>query len=180
MEQEASREVLVAALRERGVAYLAPGDARADGEPAIRANELIARLAAQDDPRLKLALIPLFILHPDLAQAVPPVVDALPEPARSEAIAYYMAAVYLQRLWSVRLRFYLPEVILLPDWFSEQAGLPSPDERYGKVGLHARAEWHAARSSYQHNWLASYQRVMDQLFEQLKQEARQREHASAG
>jgi hypothetical protein len=180
MEKEASREALVAALRERGLAYLAPSDARLGGESALTAHELIARLAAQDDARLRLALIPLFIRHPDIAQAVPQVVVTLPDPARTEAIACYMAAVYLQRVWSIRLGFYLPGQSPLPDWFSGEIGLPSPDERHGKVGLHALADWHAAHSLYPFNWLASYQRVMDQLFELLKQEARRREHAPAG
>ena len=164
------------------MAYLAPSDARPAlrGESALTARELIARLAAQDDARLRLALIPLFIRHPDLAQVVPQAVAMLPDPARTEVIACYMAAVYLQRLWSIRLGFYLPELSLLPDWFSNEIGLPSPDERYGKVGLHALADWHAAHSPYPFNWLASYQRVMDQLFEQLKPEARRREYAPAG
>jgi len=66
MEKEDSREALVAAWRERGIAYLAPSDARPAlrGESALTARELIARLAAQDDARLRLAPIPLSSVTP--------------------------------------------------------------------------------------------------------------------
>jgi len=172
------RDALVAALRERGIRYLAPSDPQAGDAAALAPQELIADLAAQADARLRLTLIPLFILHPDWADLVPRAAAQLDEPAQTELMACYTAAVYLQRQWNIRLGLYLPVVSPLPDWFSERMGLPSPEERHGKVGLYALADWHAAHSPYPFNWLASYQRVMDQLFDQLKQEARQRERAS--
>ena len=178
VETEARRDDLVAALRERGIRYLAPSDPQAGDAAALAPQELIADLAAQADARLRLTLIPLFVLHPEWADLVPRAAAEMDELGRTELMACYTAAVYLQRLWSIRLGLYLPVVSPLPDWFSERMGLPSPDERHGKVGLYALADWHAARSPYPFNWLASYQRVMEQLFDQLKQEARQREHAS--
>jgi len=110
METEAYRETLVAALRERGIAYLAPSDASANDAPALAASELIARLATQDDARLVLSLIPLFILHPECASEVPQVAAVLNDQPRIALIACYMAAVYLQRLWGVRLGFYMQAV----------------------------------------------------------------------
>lgn len=171
------RETLVAALREQGIRFLAPSDAQPD-EP-ITSQTLIGQLASSEDARLRVSLVPLFILHPPLAQWVAAALHKLDESAQRELMAAYMAAVYLQRMWSVRLGFYLPHVAWLPDLFSVQMGLPSPDERYGKAGLHALADWRAARSPYPFNWLASWQHVMDLLFEQLKQEHKI-EHAPAG
>ncbi len=178
VETKVGRDTLVAALRERGIRYLAPSDAQAGDAAALAPQELIAHLAAQADARLRLSLIPLFILHPDWADLAPRAAAQLDEPAQTELMACYTAAVYLQRQWNIRLGLYLPAVSSLPDWFSERMGLPSPDERHGKVGLYALADWHAAHSPYPFNWLASYRRVMEQLFDQLKQEARQREHTS--
>ncbi len=171
------RERLVAALREQGIRFLAPGDARA-GQP-LAPQALLEQLAASDDARLRVSLIPLFILHPSLARWVPVVLPEMDEPARRELITAYMAAVYLQRMWSIRLGLYLPEMDWLPDLFSADLGLPPPEERYGKAGLYALAGWRATASPYPFNWLASWQRVMDLLIEQLKQEQR-REHAPAG
>jgi len=121
-----------------------------------------------------LALIPWFILQPALHAALPPTVEVLLPTARVEIKALYTAAVYLQRLWRTRLSLYLGDFQELPDRFSRELGLPSPAERHGKVGLHALAEWHARQSGYPVNRLASYNKVMTLLFEQLKQEARGR------
>jgi hypothetical protein len=62
------RDALVAALRARGVDYLMPIEAT--GDP-VADEPLIASLAANEDPRLRQALIALFLLEPRLAQHVP-------------------------------------------------------------------------------------------------------------
>ena len=73
---EIDRETLVAELRQLGVTYLAPSDAVASTK--LPSNDaLLAAILDQSDFRLKLALIPLFIRHPDLAQRVPSLVDQL-------------------------------------------------------------------------------------------------------
>ncbi len=178
---ENEREVLVAELRERGIRFLAPSNADAaamsrqkpDSEGLADAQLLLA-LAQHPDPRLRLALIPWFILQPELHSTLSGVIHTLSPRARIELKALYMAAVYLQRLWWTRLSFYLDDLDELPDLFSKELGLPPPAERHGKVGLHALAEWHAGQSDYPINRLASYEKVMDSLFGQLKQEARHR------
>jgi hypothetical protein len=174
------REALVGRLRELGICFLAPSDAEAGELSNLPATELIARLVVHSDARLHLALVPLFILHPEWAAHVHSAVKRLDEPARSELQARYTAAVYLQRLWRTRLGFYLGDFALLPDLYSSVLRLPPADERFGKTGLHALAAWHASRSSEPFNWLASYKKVMDLLFEQLKMEAKRREPTTAG
>jgi hypothetical protein len=81
-----------------------------------------------------------------------------------------MAAVYLQRIWQIRLELYLDQIVLLPDLYSDQLELPPADERFGKTGLYALAEAWSARSSYPFDWLASLNKAMDLLFAQLKME----------
>src|ERR1051325_6534931 len=61
------REALVAALRERGVDWLAPSDAQG---PSLTDEVLIASLAMSEDARLRQALIGLFLLRPTLASLV--------------------------------------------------------------------------------------------------------------
>jgi hypothetical protein len=167
---------LVAKLRESGVRYLVPTDARLDETQSIDSLNLIRQLADSDDPRLRHSLIGLFILHPDWSGFAQQLSVLLAEPARTELIAHYMAAVYLQRRWRTRLGFYL-EVQLLPDYFSKQLGLPSPETRFGKTGLHALAKWHADQLGTIYNYLSAYEKTMDLLFEQLKQESRSHESA---
>lgn len=167
----AEREVLVAELRDRGIRFLTPSDAE-PGPERLSDAQLLTTLAQHPDPRLRLALIPWFLLHPEIHTVVSSVIHQLPPSARTELQALYMAAVYLQRLWRTRLSLYLGAFEELPDLFSRELGLPPPEERHGKVGLHALAEWHAKQCDYPVNRLASYEKIMHLLFEQLEREAR--------
>ena len=163
-------EPLVAALHERGVHFLAPSDARPGSEP-VGDLALIACLASHDQPRLRTALAALFILHPELAGQL----DALqlPPAAQTELRTQYTAAACLQRMWSIRLGFYLGEVSLLPDRYSAGLGLPPVNAHYGKLCLHTLA----ARQPF--DQLSAYDSLMSLLFAQLKAET-PHEHATAG
>jgi hypothetical protein len=168
---------LVAALRARGVDYLAPSDAR--GEPLADAT-LLASLAAHDNPRLAQALIALFMLHPELAPLVPPLRARLSPAARVELVAQYMAAVYLQTMWRIRLSHYWPPTPDLPDYFSGELGLPDRSDEYGKAGLYALAEWHAAHAEGWANHLSEYQGVAERLLDRLWLRAERRVAATSG
>jgi hypothetical protein len=180
MEEIVERERLVTALRENGIRFLAGGDGAGAKSDRLSPSELIGNLARHPDPRLRLSLTSLFLLHPDWAVHVPAVVATLDLRAAQELQARYMAAVYLQRTWRTRLGFYLGDFETLPDLYSQALGLPPPDERFGKTGLVALAEWHASHSEYPFNRLASYHKAADLLFGQLIAEARQREFAATG
>jgi hypothetical protein len=165
------REALVAALRARGVDWLAPSDA--EGAP-VPDEILIASLAASEEARLRQALIGLFLLHSALAPLVLKLRPEMEAVAEIELIAHYTAAVYLQHMWRVRLSHYLPPFADLPDYFSKELGLPAPEDEYGKVGLHALAAWqteHAQRAQ-RANHLSEYEGVADLLFERLKSKAK--------
>ena len=164
LREAASAGRLVAALRERGVDYLAPSDAQ--GEP-LDDRALIAALAAHEDPRLRQALIALFLVQPHLAPLVASLRPALPEPAGSELVAHYMAAVYLRQIWATRLSHYLPSLTPLPDFFSEVLRLPSPTAGFGEYGLRSLADWHTHHRRERGNALAEYENVADLLFGRL-------------
>jgi hypothetical protein len=165
----AERDRLVAALRERGVDYLAPSDAR--GEP-LEDQALIAALAGHEDPRLRQALIALFLVRPELAPLALKLSQSLEQPAATELVAHYLAAVYLQSMWLTRLGHYQSPVVRLPDFFSEERGLPHPDELYGKAGLHALAKWHAEHSAEHGNHLSEYEGVFSLIIDRIKSRAR--------
>jgi hypothetical protein len=174
---EARREQLVAALRERGVDYLAPSDAR--GQPLDDA-ALMAALAGHEDPRLRQSLVALFLVQSQLAPLAPTVRATLPEPAAVELTAHYMAAVYLQSMWLTRLGHYQTPVVRLPEYFSEALGLPHPDEMYGKAGLHALADWHTAHRAEHGNPLSEYEGVFTLIIDRLKSRARRHVAAAGG
>jgi hypothetical protein len=171
------RERLVAALRARGVDYLAPGDAA--GAP-VDDEALVASLAGHADPRLRQALCALFLVQPGLAPLVPPLAERLPREAAVELTAQYMAAVYLRAIWATRLAHYLPALAPLPDHFSHALQLPSPDVDYGEGGLRALAAWHQTAARQPGSRLAEYENVAELLFGRLQLRARRDVAAIAG
>jgi hypothetical protein len=177
LTQEAERERLVAALRERGVDYLAPSDAA--GEPLEDA-ALIKALAESDDTRLRQALIALFLIDPHLAPIVASLRPVLPEPAATELTAHYMAAVYLQAMWRIRLGHYQSALVPLPDYFSWELGLPQSDDMNGKAGLHALADWHAAHRVEHGNPLSEYEGVFTLIIHRIKSRALKHVAAARG
>ena len=160
------RETLVAELRERGVAYLAPSDALSV-DPPPSDGALILALLEQSDARLRMGLVPLFIRHPALAADVERLAAGIDPALRLELQTCYQAAVYLQRLWRSRLGFYLDTSVLLPDLFSAKMGLPLADERHGKVGLYDLADAWQARSRYPFDRLAEMNKTIEHFFGQL-------------
>jgi len=162
------RDTLVAALRARGVDYLLSDGGL--GDP-LSDQLLITSLAVHEDARLRSALSALFLLHPELTPWVVNLADTLPPEARSELLARYMAAVYLQRFWRTRLEIYHLTTPDLPDLFSAQLGLPPADEMYGKPGLQALAEWHQSQHPVSYNRRVEYELVIEHIIASLKMHA---------
>ena len=107
-----------------------PGDLR----------DLLRDLACSRDPRIRAALIALWLARPDTAQAVPAVLRqieaAAPRTARRLRWSY-QAAVYLQREWRHTIPLFTGEPCRaeLPDLFGAELGLPGPDDLHGRAGL---------------------------------------------
>ena len=171
-----SRESLVAALRERGITYLTPSDAVSVGAPKTH-EQLLCALVHQDDSRLRLAVVPLLLRRPEISESVPALAARLDEKASLELQTLYMAAVYMQRNWRSRLGIYLDDMPLLPDLFSQQMGLPLPDEQFGKAGLIELADAWKARSEYPFDRLQALSITVELFFGQLKLEKADRSHA---
>lgn len=143
---------LVAELDALGVHFL-QGAAPAEAG-RMTPGALLAALAASDEARLRLALIPLLLRRPEFTayvrQAAPP--DAA---AQLVLTCYYTAALYLQQKYRPRLEKIVGHVPMLPDLFSAELGLPAapnPD-----AGLQSLAQRHAALSGKAINWLGTYE-----------------------
>ena len=121
---------------------------------------------------MRQALIALFILHPNLAPLVPPLCARLAPAAAVELTAHYLAAVYLQSMWRIRLNHYLPPTPDLPDYFSADLGLPDAQDEFGKAGLYALADWHAAHVPWRANHLSEYEGVAELLLADIQLKAR--------
>ena len=131
---------------------------------------LIAALAQHPSPRVREALIPLFLRHPEFARNVPDVLVTLPPAAGLTLRHLYTAAVYLQQLWHGKLEMYLGVLPALPDYFGQSEwGLPAPQEHHGEAGLRLLAEHFRARTG--DNWLSMYQTTISLFLNQLRLEA---------
>jgi len=162
-----SPDRLVTELNSLGVRFLSGGDP-ARTEPALSPAALIAGLAEQEEARVRLALIPLFLVRPALAGAAPAALADLDAPVQVTLRCFYTAAVLLQQIHAAELRRLLGEQPVLPDHFSGELGLPStgsPQQRLRRLGDRQRA-----LSGLAANWPGTYQHAAERLLRQLKLE----------
>lgn len=160
--------ILAANLQQRGIPYLRVKD-RPDSQ-WLDTETFLAALAQHTAPRVREALIPLFLRHPEYAQYVPEIVSRLPVPAATTLMHMYTASVYLQRLWRGKLGIYLGEFPILPDYYGQsQWNLPAPDVHCGEAGLRALATHFKGETGY--NWLSLYESAVNLLFNILQLEA---------
>ena len=138
---------LTNALRALGVNFIMGGQGKVaplSKQPA----RLIAALAASDDARLRLSLIPLFLEHPEFAVRVHAAVKKLDPFARLTLQCYYCAAVWLGQK-------YQPHKKSLPDYFCKELDLhPTTDL---EENLRNLAKRHKELSGARVNWLGTYQ-----------------------
>ena len=116
--------------------------------------QLIASLAESDEVRLRLALIPLFLRHPEYSKYVRAAAKMASPTARLTLECYYTAAVWLQQKYAERLVNLIEKKVSLPDFFSKELLVSSkknPDEN-----LQALARRHQELSRKHINWLGTY------------------------
>jgi hypothetical protein len=145
---------LVTELDALGVHFLQGGnDPGAAGK--VDPVTLLAALAASDEARLRLALIPLLLQRPDFAAHASLVVQRLPAPARIVFKCYYTAALLLQKKHMSHLEALLGKRDSLPDLFSAELDVLAPHNP--EAGLRALAERQSMLSGKSINWLGTYE-----------------------
>ncbi len=169
-----SPDVLVAALAELDVDFVTCAQ-RVSGEHlAKRPAALLAGLAQQDEARLRLAIIPLLLRHPEFAFAAPKVLRLLDPRRRVYFKLYYTAAVLLQRKHADRLRSLLSDTTPLVDWYSNELGIR--ERRNPDAGLRALGNKHRQRSGLALNWPGTYEHALERF---LKHRQKEREWAQS-
>lgn len=119
--------------------------------PAI----VIHALAISDEARLRLALIPLFLRHPEFALDVEFVSKRLSQESQIMLKCYFTAAHFLQKKYHSRLQALFGDFSPLPDLFGCELGLlniQSIDD-----GLTLLARRHCLLSGRPINWLGTYE-----------------------
>jgi hypothetical protein len=163
-------DTLISILRTWGIEYLI-GLEQASSPSQIEQIsplELIKRLAQQNEnSRIRDASISLFLLHPELIDTI---VEAIKtsEPAIAEQIiTSTLAALYLQRMWSIRLALALGHLPNFPEepfaqlW--QQRYLPSPAFYNGEWGLFALQTFEQKRTGMPFSFIGDWQNQLDHL-----------------
>lgn len=165
---------LIRILRSWGVSYLISSSSPRGRLPALSPVQLIEELAQCEYPRVRDASIALYLLHPELADAILAAYQTS-EPAIANQIAtLILATLYLQRMWSFRLTLALghhpdfPEQRFAPMW--EKRRLSPPVCGYGEIGLAALQAMEQQRRNLSLNFMGDWQNQIDHLL--LQEEAR--------
>lgn len=137
---------LRATLHRWGVPLLTP----APDAAVVPIGSLLSAAVSPGTPsRLRTCVVPLLLVHGELADEVRSLEQRLGAQEAELLRCLYTAAVYLQQKWRTRLSLSIGAHPPLPDWYSRAMGLPPPDDYHGIWGLLAlsdRAESHGLPS----------------------------------
>ena len=136
---------------------------------ALSPEDLIAALASSKEARLRMALIPLLIAHPEYSRFVWQVSQELVGQAQITLVCYYTATVLLQRKYAQRLLRLGLEASELPDIFGHSLALPlnnSADDLLMRL-----AEQQARLSGRPLNWYGTYEHAMERFIRHRELEA---------
>jgi hypothetical protein len=156
---------LASELQRLEIAFLR-GDA---GSSSVDPVELIAGLAASEEARLRLALIPLLVQRPDYSAHVNKALRLLDAAARLTLVCYYTAAVLLQRKYAEQLESMDSPFVPLPDYFAEELGLSTIGNP--SKTLEMLADRQSTLSGERINWLGTYEHAFNRWWAQRKREA---------
>lgn len=163
-----SEAALAAELDRLGLRFVT--SSAEDAPPfALSTEDLIAALASSKEARLRMALIPLFIAHPEYSRFVSQVSQELVGQAQITLVCYYTAAVLLQRKYAQRLLRLGLEVSDLPDIFGHSLALPLNSS--ADALLLRLAEQQTQMSGRPINWYGTYEHAMERFIRRLELEA---------
>ncbi len=131
-------------------------------QPAV----LLASLAASDEARLRLALIPLLLRRPEFARHAAAALRLMPPAAQTCFKCYYTAAMLLQEKHRSRLEMLLGRLDSLPDLFSTELRVPQPTDPDDALCILAARQ--RALTNRSINWLGTYEHGANRLLQALE------------
>ena len=159
---------LAAELERLGVPFVAVAVDERHSLP-LTPVELMEGLAASDDPRLRLGLIPLFLARPDFSRWVDDAACGLSGSAWATLACYYTAAALLQRQHAARLAQLGLNPSTLPDKFGRILGLSATDDLETRLSQLALKQ--AKLTNRDLNWRGTYDHAVKRLLRRVEWEA---------
>lgn len=164
-----SPDELVGALDALDVPFLT-GGIQNDVARALTPAEIMEGLAQSPEARVRSALIPLLLRHPEFSDAARLAAAHLPPPSRHTLELFYTAAVLHQRKRGERLRRLLGSQPTLPDLFGRLLGIELSDG--AEESLRRLAQRHAELSGLELNWIATYEHATERLIKHFENRER--------
>ncbi len=158
---------LVDALDALGVPFLRGGCAAAT---EVEPDDLLAALAASSEARLRLALIPLLLAHPEFSACTVAALQQLPPAAAITLRCYYTAAYWLQKKHCARITAAIGAMPSLPNLCCAELNLVTTTDP--DTALHTLAARQQALSGRVLNWFGSYEHAAQTWLRQLEQRAK--------
>ncbi len=136
---------------------------------AVLPRELLIGLATAPEARLRAAIIPLLLRHPEFADAARAAAQELEPLPRQTLQCFYTAAMLLQRKYALRLGHLLATLHDLPDFFSRDLNVMLGAEI--ENALRAVGRRHAAFAGHAVNWVGTYEHAAQHFMKHLEQQA---------
>ncbi|MBI4673986.1 MAG: hypothetical protein HY741_20255 [Chloroflexi bacterium] len=170
-----TEDELVGALDALDVPFLTGGAQNASAT-ALTADELLAGLARSSDARVRSALIPLLLRHPEFAPEAKIADKRLNTEtiARSTLECFYTAAVLLQRKYAKRLAQSFGRLPELPDLFSDSLRLELTDDI--EISLRKLGERNAELRGLDLNWVGTYEHAARTWLEYMEWRVKREAH----
>jgi len=151
-----SEDELVGALDALDVPFLT-GGVQDDVALALTHDALLEGLARSSDARVRSAIIPLLLRHPEFAPSVSSTVRRLDAGAAARATleCFYTAAMLLQKKYVERLARLFGIQPTLADLFSAEMDLELADDM--ETSLMRLGERNAALRGLELNWVGTYE-----------------------
>ncbi len=163
-------DLLIRSLRSWGIEYLIGFEQTSSPSPTeqLPPLELIQRLAQQNEnSRIRDASVSLFLLHPELSNDISKAIETSKPAIAEQIITSVLAALYLQRMWSIRLALAFGHVPNFPEqpfahlW--QQRHLPPPAFHNGEWGLVALQTFEQKRTGLPFSFRGDWQNQLDHL-----------------
>lgn len=138
-----------------------------DSKRLLAPENFIVLIAQSENARVRLALIPFFLRHPELSGEAIRADQLVSTQAKQTVLRFfYTAAILLQKKYHERIREILGEQPSLPDLFSARLGISldaPPDQALVQL-----AERHRILSGQFVNWIGTYEHAADVWLKQME------------
>jgi len=130
--------------------------------------ELMAGLAAHKDARVRLALIPLLLQHPEFAIDAPKALELLDDSQKMIFKLYYTAAYLLQLAYKDKLIDFIATYQGIQDYFSEELDISEGGTAQDRLRQLAKRHQEFAKMAV--NWYGTYQNTAERVLVRMQKE----------